>query len=35
LLADHEIRIPRIVQQKIAPEIKIGVKAKLKKELKK
>jgi hypothetical protein len=35
LLADHEIRIPRIVQQKIAPEIKIGVKAKLKKEVKK
>ena len=35
LLADHEIRIPRIVQQKIAPEIKISVKAKLKKEVKK
>lgn len=31
LLSDHEIRIPRIVQQKIAPEIKIKVKAKLKK----
>ena len=35
LLADHEIRIPRIVQQKIAPEIKIKVKAKLKREVKK
>lgn len=28
-LADHEIRIPRIVQQKIAPEIKVSLKAKL------
>jgi len=30
LLVDHEIRIPRIVQQKIAPEIEISIQAKLK-----
>ncbi len=29
LLSDHEIRIPRIVQQKIAPEINIFVKARM------
>ncbi|MBK9318320.1 MAG: YceI family protein [Bacteroidetes bacterium] len=29
LLADHEIRIPRIVQQKIAPEIEVRIQAKL------
>ncbi len=29
LLADHEIRIPRIVQQKIAPEIEVSIQAKL------
>ncbi len=29
LLSDHEIRIPRIVQQKIAPEIKVKFQAKL------
>lgn len=35
LLSDHEIRVPRIVQQKIAPEIKVFLKAKLVKETKK
>lgn len=33
LLSDHEIRIPRIVQQKIAPEIEVSIQAKLKKEV--
>lgn len=31
-LSDHEIRIPRIVQQKIAPEIEISLQARLRKE---
>ena len=31
-VADHQIRIPRIVQQKIAPVIEISVTAKLVKE---
>lgn len=31
-LSDHEIRIPRVVQQKIAPDIEITLQAKLRKE---
>jgi len=31
-LSDHEIRIPRIVQQKIAPDVEISFQAKLRKE---
>ena len=29
-LSDHDIRIPRIVQQKIAPEIGVSLTAKMK-----
>jgi hypothetical protein len=32
-LTDHEIRIPRIVQQKIAPQILVNVDAQMRQEV--